>query len=73
MHQRCTTLDEKGSSVADLFPSWERLSEEVCYIADDLPEDYNVWYLVDLLDALFQARQTYPSGWWGQTRYNLSD
>src|SRR6266851_10182059 len=28
MHQRCTTLDERGSSVADLFPSWERLSEE---------------------------------------------
>jgi hypothetical protein len=28
MHQRYTTLDERGSSVADLFPSWERLSEE---------------------------------------------
>jgi hypothetical protein len=28
MHQRCTSLDERGSSVADLFPSWERLSEE---------------------------------------------
>ena len=28
MHQRCTTLDERGSSDADLFPSWERLSEE---------------------------------------------
>ena len=28
MHQRCTTLDERGPSVADLVPSRERLSEE---------------------------------------------
>jgi hypothetical protein len=32
MHQRCTTLDERGSSVADLFPSWERLSEEAQWL-----------------------------------------
>jgi hypothetical protein len=36
---------------------------QACYIEDDLPEDYTVWFLVDFLDALFQARQTYPSGW----------
>jgi hypothetical protein len=28
MHQRCTTLNERGTSDADLFQALERLSEE---------------------------------------------
>jgi hypothetical protein len=48
------------------------LIAEIGDCEDDLPEDFTVGFLVGFLDALFQARQTYPSGWWEQTRYNLS-
>jgi hypothetical protein len=50
------------TNIADGFHrgvQWGVQWSQVCSIEDDLPEDYTLWFL----DALFQARQTYPSGW----------